>query len=245
MTKNRAFALVSLSCVLLVSCKSGPKTVKYSIDLSPTGQQHRMELINAAERVATRRLAAINAKGTAKAVPDGSGATLTLTVPDKKVAKSIDELLVAPFSIDIRTQIKPLTDFKQNDPNNGNWKMSDITNKDFEWIQVIGDKATGKIGVELVFTTEGRKKFEKVFTDLAATNNRLAPTTPKLAPTAANPASLNIGIFVRNALVSALTPQGTKLDSHVIITGIPKPAMAQVFADDVNVGLHVVFTPQS
>lgn len=243
MTKNRAFALAILSCALLASCKSTPRTVTYDISLSKIGNTHRLELVNAAERVATRRLAALSIKGTAKAVPAETGATLNLTLPDKKAAESIAKLFAEPFTIDIRTQVKPLTDFKQDDPTGSNWKMSTVGNDDFEWIQVIGDKATGKIGVELQFTPDGRKKFEKVFTELAAANNRLAPSIPKLAPAAANPASLNIGIFVRGVLVSALTPSGTKLDSHVIITGIPKPAMAQVFADDVNVGLHARFVP--
>src|SRR3989338_7135610 len=53
----------------------------------------------------------------------------------------------------------------------------------------------------------------------------------------------NIGLFVRGRLVAKLQVDTAELKDDIIITGIPSPELARVFADDVNVGLHVIFTP--
>ena len=53
----------------------------------------------------------------------------------------------------------------------------------------------------------------------------------------------NIGIFIRNQLVSKLLVDTDELIDDIIITDIPTVQLANVFADDVNVGLHVTFTP--
>jgi hypothetical protein len=44
-------------------------------------------------------------------------------------------------------------------------------------------------------------------------------------------------------MVSKLKVGTEKIADHIIISGIPSYTVAQIFADDVNVGLHTTFEP--
>ncbi len=50
-----------------------------------------------------------------------------------------------------------------------------------------------------------------------------------------------IALLVRGALISKTVAK--KDLEELIIRNIPTPAMGEIFADDVNVGVHVTFTP--
>lgn len=231
-------AIFLVTALLLTACNKGPQTSSYSLAFDQYGQGRRLELISAAERVANRRIAAMGVKGTATVIPVGGiSATMTAKVPDKDTADKLKTQLTDPFAFDIRVEKLPSANPAKEPLDN--WQKTDITGDDIEWIQVVGDK-TGKIGAELQFTTAGRAKLEKVFAGLAASNAAAAKNTP---PSAGKPARA-IGIFVRDFLISKLAPQGTQVQQHVIISGIPSATIAQIFADDVNVGVHVHFVPK-
>ena len=90
------------------------------------------------------------------------------------------------------------------------------------WIFPITNPDTKEIGAELQFNERGQKLLQDAFTGNIGKS---------------------VGIFVRDLLVSKMTISAEVLSSHILISGIPSERVAQIFADDVNVGLHAIFTP--
>lgn len=211
-------------CLVLAACGTGLKA-RYSIHVNEQEPAKVLDLINASERVAKRKVAASGDKGTAAAVPKGGNAgELTVSLKDTSLAEKVDHFLTDPFVIDIRS-LKPGAEKKQEkDRSLEDWIRTAIDTKHFQGAQLVGSKQTGEIGVELLFTPEGSTLLAKLF----------AKSKGKI-----------IGIFVKDFLVSELTVNSDKPGEHFVISGIPSPTVAQVFVDDVNVGLKVTFASQN
>lgn len=241
--KKNLPALFVLSCVLLAACGKTDTTtvINYKMMLDANMQDKRLELINASQRIMGYRLLAANIKAVPTAIPSGqTEGLLTIRLTNPKDLAAAKKIIERPFAFDIRTEIVPTPNGKK--PDDANWQKTGITEKHVLWIQVLADKASGSIAAEIQLTPEGRKKMEAVFADLAKQNQALilkAMPKSKVAPPV-----LNIGIFLRDSLISELTPSGSQLQSRVIISGIPSASVAQIFADDVNTGIHVHFVPQ-
>lgn len=213
--------LIALSLGLALASCGGPKTLTYRLQLATQDPAQRIELIDGTQRMVTRRMAAISAKGTVIASPVGDAGKLVIKLEDGGKASSVQNFLSQPFSFELKGAMKKTP---PPPPDQEEWTATGITGTDLQWLRAIGDKATGKIGVELIFTPEGKAKLKRVFDQFTGGE---------------------LGIFVRDLLVSKLTVAGgSELDKSIIITGIPSPAVAQIFVDDVNVGLHVSFTKQ-
>ena len=96
-----------------------------------------------------------------------------------------------------------------------------MTEEHLEWVEA-AEELDNKGRITLSFSPEGRELMRTVFRQNVGRN---------------------IGLFVREKLVAKLQVDTAELKDDIIITGIPSPELARVFADDVNVGLHVIFTP--
>ena len=48
---------------------------------------------------------------------------------------------------------------------------------------------------------------------------------------------------MRDQLVSTLLVDTDEVKDKIVIQSIPNPELAEIFSDDVNVGIHVTFTP--
>jgi len=208
---------------LLAAC-SGKPVLSYSLSLRTPNAAKAMVLIQATERVLTRRLAALEVKNArVSAIPTGSGTgLLSLRLPDAKAAEDARRILAETFTFDIRIEQGQKS---KGDPGNldqSNWQPTALTGSSIEWIQAIGLSSSGEIGVELQFNAKGRQILETIFRDNQGKD---------------------AGIFVRDLLVSKIKIQGKTVSDRVIIGGIPSAKVAEIFADDVNVGLHVFYTP--
>jgi preprotein translocase subunit SecD len=95
-----------------------------------------------------------------------------------------------------------------------------ITQKHITWTEG-GVDETGKGRVRLTFSEEGRALLSQVI--------RVHPNGI-------------VGLFVRDNLMSKMQIEGAELRKEIVITGIPTPDIATIFADDVNVGTHVTFS---
>jgi preprotein translocase subunit SecD len=129
-------------------------------------------------------------------------------------------MLSEQFTFDMRLELKETTPQDQNVE--ANWEKLGIQNEHLVGVQVVTDEKSQEVAVELLFTEEGRALLDKAFS-----KNK----------------GKTVGIFVRNLLVSKLKITSGEVSEHVVISGIPSAAVAQIFADDVNVGLHVAFRP--
>lgn len=216
--KRNHFVLIGFA-LSLAAC-SGEQKIMQKVTIRSSDSTKVVSLVQATERVMDRRLAAIGVQNAhASVVPTGTNtALLTLTLPTAETAERTKQILAEPFTFDLRIE-EPKA---QGDTGESEWTGTTLTGSSLVWVQAVGNRATGAVSIELQFTEEGRKALATVFKENVGKN---------------------LGIFVRDLLVSKMSIAMTTVSDHIVISGIPSAAIAEVFADDVNVGLFVDFTP--
>ncbi len=207
--------------LILASC--GGQTLVYTVAVHDTEPAKTQELMQAIQRVMNRRLAAVEVtESQVTAVPTGPmSGTLTLVLPDSESVEKVQSILDETFTFDLRIE-KPNADPLSTEPSE--WIPTALTGSSLQWVQAIGNTATNEISIDLAFTPAGQAILASVFS---------------------NNAGQHVGIFVRDLLVSKLQIASNAPADHVIIGGIPSAKVAEIFADDVNTGLHLTFTPAS
>ncbi|MSR68028.1 hypothetical protein EXS65_04395 [Candidatus Peribacteria bacterium] len=203
----------------LVACGGGQQTIIQTMTIRSPEASKTMALIQATERVMNRRLAGAGIQNAhASTIPTGTNtATLTLTLPDATAVAKANSILSEQFTFDLRIE-EP----KKNEDGTSDWEPTALTGSNLLWVQAVGNNATGEIAIELQFSEAGRTILESVFSKNAGKH---------------------IGIFVRDLLVSKVSVTNGAVADTVIIGGIPSAKVAEIFSDDVNVGLLVSFTP--
>lgn len=218
---SRFAPLFGLSLAFLAAC-GGPTTVSYRLTFDVQDPVSVEELSKATIRVAERRLDRMGAEVTEKnVVKDAGGMTLTLGVSDATSAATLTDELTAPFDL----QFMAATTESGADvmvEGFGGFNATGVTGDDLTHILAHANAETGGGLVRINFTDEGREKLRGVFSENVGNT---------------------IGLFVRGRLVSALEVKDASLPNPLVIDGIPDAELAQIFADDVNVGLRVTVTP--
>lgn len=213
--------LLSLPLALLASC-GGEFNRTYQLSFDVTDNELRQELMQQSVDVITRRLDSMETSLiAAEFSASGATALLKVTVSDEETANMLTAGLTEPFTFDIMVEA-PAEEADVTVEDLGGFKRTGVNGDDVEWVQARQEPGSAKGQVRLVFTAAGRDELTALF---------------------AQNIGKNVGVFVRDRLVSMLSVQSAELDDDVVISGIPDPIMADVFADDVNVGLHVTFTP--
>jgi len=214
--KRISFLLCS---ALLAGCFGGSTTLQYRADISVEDASKIPVLFESIERVLTRRFAAVGVTDQKLTVvpQDQSSAEVTIEL-GKEESERVLHIFEDAFTFDIRLDAGPL----DGDPKFATWESLGIDHTMLLWVQAIGNRVTSQVDVELTLNEEGKKKLREL-----ATTHR----------------GKRVGIFVRDLLISALTVQSGSFTDRIIISGIPSAEIAEVFADDVNIGLHVRFTP--
>jgi preprotein translocase subunit SecD len=207
------------SLMLLTACGSSV-SLTFTAKSSLNDEGKNALLFQAAERVFTRRLAAFDVKSpNVKVVPkDTMTASISMTVPPASV-KTVQRIAADPFTFDIRLEDGVIKDSKGVEQTN--WVPTGIDGSMLTWIQPVRSPDESQVGVELEFSELGQSNLQKAFTGNAGKD---------------------VGIFVRDLLVSKMKINSDKVSEHIIIGGIPSAKVAEIFADDVNVGLHLSFT---
>jgi len=207
------------SLAALTGCGSSVMTFEAVSSVSDTTKNN--ELFKATERVLLRRLAGAEVKGsTVSVIPEDSGtASVSISVPSDAM-ETVQRITSDPFTFEIRLANGTIKDDEGNDQ--VDWQATGIDGTKLDWIQTLQGPKPEDIGVELQFNAEGKNKLSAVFLENVGKD---------------------VGIFVRDLLVSKLKVNTTEAADHIIIGGIPSAKIAEIFADDVNVGLHITFTP--
>ncbi len=218
--KNRLLIGLTVAFMILTGC-AGASTLTYTVGTNIADNAKSMELFQASERVMIRKLAGNDIKDAqVTVVPSGSGsAVMTLKLPDAKAADIARAMLSETFTFDIRLEGPKTPGMSEGETN---WVPTGVDGSTLLWIYAISNPDTQEIGAELVFNEQGQNLLQAAFT-----GNK----------------GKSVGIFVRDLLVSKMTITDEVLSSHILISGIPSEHVAQIFADDVNVGLHAIFTP--
>ena len=220
--KKSRFSMIGVSAVtalLLAGCAT--QTFTYKVTLKTDDTDKRTELVKAVRRVIERRLEAIGEEPSIDVRNEQGQIIVDVNVEDPIIGESLTEQLQEPFSMRIMTQV---ADGKGDITveGQGSFKESGITEEHLLWVSAGPDTNPEKGRVLLEFSDQGRTLMGQVFRQNSGKY---------------------IGLFVRNRLVSKLLVESTEVKDTILITDIPSPILAEIFADDLNVGLYVTFTP--
>lgn len=214
--------LAGLSALVLLAGCSGSVTSSYRLQFDTEDTSKLTLLSLAVTRVIERRLEAMgeNVRGLDISQKE-EGPELTFTVETEAAADLLRDDVTAPFELQIMRETKPGETPTIEIEGHGGFITTGITEEHLEWVDA-SEEPDNKGRITLGFTKNGRELMRTVFKQNVGKN---------------------IGLFVRERLVAKLQVDTAEVRDDIIITGIPSPELARVFADDVNVGLHVTFTP--
>lgn len=225
--------LLSAALLTLALAGCSAQTIRLKLTFDTADVQKQSELLQAVTRVIGRRLSRWEGVIPEKLIAQQqSGSTLlTFDVGDAEARTTLVEELLKPFSLTIMTLNAEEKDLpteaqgaKAGDlyvEEQGWFNFTGITQEHIAWAQSGTDSQGKKGAVRLDFTDEGRT----LLADVAGKN-------PKGI----------VGLFVRGKLMSKMQMEGKELQREIVIQNIPNALLADIFADDVNVGTHVTFS---
>ncbi len=209
--------------MLLAGCRSAT-TLVLDITFQTEDSSSRSSLITASERVIERRAYSIE-----DAVPELSveekdeKVRISVILQKEETVSTLGELLTSPISFFIMRAVEEGEEPDVSNEQYGDFKYTGLTERDLLWVTA-EETPDGKATVTLTFTDRGKTLLQKVFEENAGKR---------------------IGLFVRGGLVSTYDIQEEEAEDreNIVISGVPSFELARTFADDVNVGTHITFTP--
>ncbi len=218
----RRTVLAGLSiCVLLAACGRAVEA-RYQLSFNTTDTGRLTELSLAVTRIVERRLQSMGEEVRNLDVTQTSGGPeLSFKIETQAAADLLREDLIEPFKLSIMRAVKPGETPQLEVEAHGGFIDTGVSEEHLEWV-LATEEPDNRGRISLQFTEEGRELMRKVFKQNVGKQ---------------------IGLFVRGRLIAKLQVDTAELKDDIIITGIPSSELARVFADDVNVGLHVTFTP--
>lgn len=215
---RRLSMFIGLAALLLTSCSGG--NVTYKISFNTERAEEQSALLLASLRVIERRLSRMGDQLLEQDIKAKDGEHfIILRIRERTAQETLTGELTSPFTLHVMQQSPEATaDIVVE--GHGGFAKTPVTEKHLQWIEA---RANGKQGMIILdFTEEGRAEMQKVF----RANRKKA-----------------IGLFVRGKLVSKLVVETDTVTDDIVIQNIPSLEIAKIFADDVNVGLHVTFVP--
>ncbi len=216
----RSILLVAASAATLAACaSSAPVALRYDITYKdlPAGAEEVMP--EAITNVIGGRLGSMGVMPTdLKVEPSGSGAVATVTVPSG-AADEVTTQLTAPYTLRFLRQTGTGETVTVNVARYGDFSESGLNETHVTWVEA-GVDAEGLGQVTITFNEPGHQL---------------------LASLAETDAGRQYGLFAKGRLISLFTMQAD-FGGDIVLNKIPSAEMAAVFADDVDVGLHTVFT---
>lgn len=212
---------IALGLLLVLAACGQSANTELHLSFVNDSDGHHQELLDASVRVLQGHLKSKNVSASdMEAMLVGSGAVIRCSIADAEARSAIVQQLTEPFSFLVMATV-PKEQATIWNEKMGGFAVTGITEKDLAWTtaNALAGSKTGNAVIGL--TSEGQRKLHDVF--------------------AANMGK-QIGIFARGRLMSRKYVNETDLQKNSIeIDGIPQAAIATAFADDMNVGAHVVF----
>ncbi len=211
-----------VSTIVLTSC--GAETLRYELVFDTTDENRRTELTLASLRIIQRRLARLGEEPLDTDIQRREGKTfLKVEMKDRRIASALDEELTSPFEMGFYEEA-PLDESEIVVEGHGGFRNSGVGNEHIDWLEASEEPGLpGKGRITLSFSEDGFVRMAEVFT---------------------RNSGKFLGLFVRGQLAAKLKVDKEKLKNIIVISELPSVEIAHVFADDVNVGLHVTFTPE-
>lgn len=218
--------LPALFALFITACGE-PTILSYNATFT-TDNVDRMNALSLATRhVIERRLARLEANlidYDIKHDKESKQTTISIEVDDAKAASALNEELLAPFTFEVRY----LADGEPEEGDiavegMGSFRATGVEKQHIDW--VLGEdmgppQNQGKVIIG--FTDEGVELMKSILSEQDGTT---------------------VGLFVRDRLTASLQVDGDAITRTIQIPGLPSADLAKIFADDVNVGIHMTFTP--
>ncbi len=206
--------------LFLTACTGEAVTGSYDLQMETQDPARRETLGLAAMRVVERRIQSMQVPMREQTIRQEEGnLAIDVTVDHPDTIALLSEQLQRPFTFRIMVE-SSADEVDATVEGHGGFRSTNITEADIDWVESAQDDE-GKGAVRILLTEEGQAKLQGLMT---AEQGK------------------SIGVFVRDVLISVLPAAGG--DSvDITIRGIPDLALAEIFADDVNVGIHIMFTP--
>lgn len=218
--------LPALFVLLLTACTSDPTTLSYNVTFDTKDNARRNDLSLATRHVIERRLERLGGflLDYDIAHDDETDTTqIDVRIDDPDAAKALDAEMLAPFHFELRYLVSEPQEGDIAVEGTGHFRASGIGKPDVDW--VIGETTEPPLNrgrVLIGFTDEGSVKMEQLFTEQNGNT---------------------VGLFVRERLTAAVKIAAEDFDRVMVIEGLPSGELAKVFADDMNVGIHMTFSP--
>ena len=218
---KRSVLIASAFALALAGCGDST-TVAYDVTFDVEDPAQRAQLLQMTEHVVQSRLESMGETTPIAVKAEEGGAEVTVSVSDPLVADVLTGQLTEPFLLEVMKE----TTAEQADitvNGHGSFMKTGITGMHITWIQAQAQQGSDRAMVTIGFTDEGRTLMQALFKE--------------------NKGKF-VGVFVRGKLISKLRVETDELKDDIVIQDIPSLALATVFADDVNVGLHATFVPK-
>jgi hypothetical protein len=214
-------ACIPLLCtsILLSACVGG-KNVTFDLEFDVDDKAQQANLLMASRRVIDRRLARMGEDIEKEDISTLDGAvSITMTLSSKEGVELLIDELSEPFTLDVMGEVTE-TDADLVVTGHGGYKRTGLDETFFIGAEAKPDSSPGKGQVLIYLSESGMDKMGEIFKEY---NGQF------------------IGLFVRGKLVSKLLVETDEVKDQILIRDIPSLELAEIFADDVNVGLHVTF----
>ncbi|MFA6039851.1 MAG: hypothetical protein WCV62_01965 [Candidatus Peribacteraceae bacterium] len=214
--------LFSVGVLLLLAGCTQPNT-GYTITIQETGTAHAQELRDAAVRVVERRAERLGQKLQATHVTTaGDDAVLRFALQNTAVGEVLTQELTAPFSFRVMVEASKEEADIWHEKSESGYKETGVTEQHISWITATATQDRTRGMALILLTPEGQTLLAQAFE-----RNQ----------------GKQMAIFVRDVLMSRKRIGLEDKKGSIQIDNIPSPQVASIFADDVNVGLHVAFRP--
>jgi len=208
--------------LLLTGCQGQTFTTAFDLTFKTDDEIQRSILLTSSERVIERMVMALEGS-----VPDmdiehrDDTERITVTVENEESVALLAANLTRPIEFRVMLEAEEEEEPDLSNEQYGAFMYTGLTEEQIDWVKA--DEIVDKQGMlTITFDEEGKQLLNQLFTEKEGKR---------------------IGLFVRGGLVSMYVIQEEDDDrENIIITGIPSPDLAHVFADDVNVGSYVTFT---
>lgn len=215
--------LFAIGVLVLAGCSSSSET-RLDIDLSMdvTDTALVSSLLTASQKVVERMTYAIEDKAPIVSMENIDTNPRMNVVLFLETTKAIlSEQLKRPFSLRLMRTAAEGEEADLSTEQWGDFMETGIDQNLIYWVTAEPD-TDGTAKITILFSEEGQDELGEFF----AENH-----------------GERVGLFVHSGLVSTYIVQEDGLKDAIVITGIPSLELASIFSDDVNVGLHVTFTP--
>ena len=220
--KTIKLTTLAISALLLTAC--GTSSVSYDLNLNLKSPDYEENVLDAAKLIVERHIKAAEASiGVEETINEieRNGTTIKVTFNNEEMIEELNNRLTRPFAFEFM-EVVPIEEAQVVVAETEGYSPFGLTGDHVDWLTAEGGDGTPGI-VTVKFTEEGAEVKNKMFGERVGEN---------------------VGLFVRGMPVYKLLIEEDDIEGNTLALNIPDAALGYIFADDVNVGLQVTFTPK-